>query len=153
MVGLKWISFRVANVVGPRQTHGVGYDFLRRLKLNQSKLEILGNGQQNKSYIYVTDIVSAVLTAEEKTSNGYEVFNVSTPDQITVNEIASIAEKILGIDSDLIEHSYTGGDRGWKADVPMVKLSAEKISKLGWNPLYNSHEAMTISLESMAENS
>jgi UDP-glucose 4-epimerase len=153
MFGIKCLAFRFANVVGPKQTHGVGYDFIRRLKNDPTKLEILGDGLQSKSYIHVTDVVRAVLMAEDAFDGGYEVFNVSTSDQISVNEIAKIAEEILALSHNEVHHSYTGGDRGWKADVPVVRLSFEKISRLGWTPKYNSHDAIFASLQSMAQNS
>ena len=152
MFGLKCLAFRFANVVGPKQTHGVGFDFLKRLKFDQTKLEILGDGKQNKSYIYVTDVVQAVLKAEEKVSVGFDVFNISTQDQITVEEIANIAATVLGLESKLVQYLYTGGDRGWKADVPVVKLSAKKISDLGWQPIFNSRQAIELSLKKMAAN-
>jgi UDP-glucose 4-epimerase len=151
MFGLKCLAFRFANVVGPKQTHGVGYDFLKRLKFDQTKLEILGNGKQSKSYIYVTDVVRAVLMADEKVPMGFDVFNVSTKDQITVNEIAEIAATVLGHDARSVQNFYTGGDRGWKADVPVVRLSAKKMLNLGWEPLFNSREAIELSLKRMAE--
>jgi UDP-glucose 4-epimerase len=151
MFGLKCLAFRFANVVGPKQTHGVGYDFIRRLRNDPTKLEILGDGLQSKSYIHVSDVVRAVLLAEDAIEGGYDVFNVSTSDQVSVNEIAKIAEEILSLDQSKIRHSYTGGDRGWKADVPVVKLSSEKISGLGWHPKYNSREAIYASLNSMAK--
>ncbi len=151
MFGMKCLAFRFANVVGPRQTHGVGYDFLRRLKENPHHLAILGDGSQSKSYIHVSDVISAVFFANEVVGAGYDVFNVATPDQITVNEIAVMAEKAMGINPDSVTHSYSGGDRGWKADVPVVKLSSQKIRKLGWTPNHNSQEAMSISLSEMAK--
>ena len=151
MFGMKCLAFRFANVVGPRQTHGVGYDFLRRLRENPHHLAILGDGSQTKSYIHVSDVVEAVFFANEVTDAGYDVFNVATPDQITVNEIAIMAEKAMGINLDSVTHSYSGGDRGWKADVPVVKLSAQKIAKLGWIPQYNSRGAMSLSLSEMAK--
>lgn len=151
MFGLKCLAFRFANVVGPKQTHGVGYDFLKRLKFDPTKLEILGNGKQNKSYIYVTDVVRAVLTADETVPMGFDVFNVSTQDQITVNEIAEIAATVLGHDAKSVQNFYTGGDRGWKADVPVVRLSAKKMLNLGWEPLFNSRQAIELSLKRMAE--
>jgi UDP-glucose 4-epimerase len=149
MFGIKCLAFRFANVVGPKQTHGVGYDFLRRLKSDSTQLEILGDGLQSKSYIHVSDVVRAVLHAEDATKDGFDVFNISTPDQISVNEIAKVAEEVLCIDPDSVVHKYTGGDRGWKADVPIVKLSSDKILKLGWQPALNSHEAILASLRSM----
>ena len=151
MFDLKCIAFRFANVVGPKQTHGVGYDFLRRLKTDPSKLEILGDGKQNKSYIYVTDVIEAVLLAEEKVESGYDVFNISTQDQITVSAIAEITEEILGIEVNTVQYFFSGGDRGWKGDVPRIKLSSEKIRKLGWVPRFTSHEAMQLSIQAMKE--
>ncbi len=150
MFGIKCLAFRFANVVGPKQTHGVGYDFLRRLKTDSTQLEILGDGLQSKSYIHVSDVVRAVLHAENAIEEGFDVFNISTPDQISVNEIALLAEEVLGIDPNKVIHTFTGGDRGWKADIPIVKLSAEKISNLGWKPVLNSYEAISASLNSMA---
>ena len=82
MFGLKCLAFRFANVVGPKQTHGVGFDFLRKLKHDSTKLNILGNGNQSKSYIYVKDIVKAVLLCDEKINSGFNVFNVSTSDNL-----------------------------------------------------------------------
>jgi UDP-glucose 4-epimerase len=149
MFGLKCLAFRFANVVGPKQTHGVGYDFIRRLKIDPTRLEILGDGLQSKSYIHVSDVVRAVLLADESISEGFDVFNVSTKDQITVNEIALIAEKTLSIDPINVRHTFTGGDRGWKADVPVVRLSSDKLAKLGWKPLLTSHEAIAESLRAM----
>ena len=149
MFGIKCLAFRFANVVGPKQTHGVGYDFIRRLKIDPTRLEILGDGLQSKSYIHVSDVVKAVLLADDSISEGFDVFNVSTNDQITVNEIALIAEKTLAIDPISVSHTFTGGDRGWKADVPVVKLSSDKIARLGWKPLLTSHEAIAESLRAM----
>lgn len=149
MFGIKSLAFRFANVVGPKQTHGVGYDFIRRLKVDPTRLEILGDGLQSKSYIHVSDVVRAVLLADDTVTEGFDVFNVSTKDQITVNEIALIAEKTLDIDPINVSHTFTGGDRGWKADVPVVKLSSDKISKLGWKPLLTCHEAIAESLRAM----
>jgi UDP-glucose 4-epimerase len=96
--------------------------------------------------------VQAVLTAEEKVSVGFDVFNISTQDQITVEEIADIAATVLGLEPKLVQYLYTGGDRGWKADVPIVKLSAKKMSNLGWQPMFNSRQAIELSLKKMAAN-
>jgi UDP-glucose 4-epimerase len=76
---------------------------------------------------------------------------VSTLDQITVNEIAKICLQVLEIDESKIEINYRGGDRGWKADVPIVKLSSEKLRRLGWEPRFSTREAVTESLRSMAK--
>jgi UDP-glucose 4-epimerase len=147
MFGIRALAFRFANVVGPMQTHGVGFDFLKKLKENPKTLTILGDGRQSKSYVYVTDIVEAVLKTNESHLSGFDVFNISTNDSITVTEIADLAAKTLGLAE--VKYSYTGGDRGWKADVPIVRLDSEKIRKLGWSPKYGSYEAIAKSLSDM----
>lgn len=140
-------AFRFANVVGPNQTHGVGYDFLKKLAENPKQLRILGDGKQSKSYIYIDDIVNALRTVEKKALYGYNYYNVATLDHITVTEIADITSKIMGLQN--VEYCYTGGDRGWKGDVPIVRLNSQKIRKLGWNNLYTTAQAIEMSITSM----
>jgi UDP-glucose 4-epimerase len=150
MFELKSIVVRFANVVGPKQTHGVGYDFIRRLKLNPSFLEILGDGLQTKSYIYVTDVISAMkFVLDNSFDCPFDVFNVATQDYITVNQIAKIACQISGINLNEIKFTYTGGDRGWKGDVPKISFDTKKIRDLGWENKYSSFEAITHSISSM----
>lgn len=150
MFGSTACAFRFANVVGARQTHGVGYDFLRRLSENPSRLRVLGDGRQSKSYVHVSDIVSAVLLANSQVESGFHVWNVATDDAITVTEIAELAAQVLQI-SPQPQWDYTGGDRGWKGDVPIVRLDSSKICALGWKPQFNSRDAMLKSLLEMAE--
>lgn len=151
MFGIKTLSFRFANVVGNMQTHGVGFDFLLKLKKDPSQLEILGNGNQSKSYVHVADVVSGVLTAFSKSAKLNDVFNVSTSDVLSVTEIAYLAIGVSGLDGNLVELKYTGGDRGWKADVPIVRLNSDKLSKLGWNAKFTSWSAMQNALSAMRE--
>jgi len=134
-------AFRFGNIVGPRQTHGVGLDFIKKLLQNPSQLTILGDGMQSKSYIHVEDAVSAVLWANEKQTFAYDVYNVATNDYITVQDIAKITIESMGI-TDPILFQYTGGDRGWKGDVPRVRLNTDKIRMLGWT--CQRHSAMAI---------
>jgi UDP-glucose 4-epimerase len=149
MFGIKSLAFRFANVVGSRQTHGVGYDFLNRLEKDPGRLHILGNGKQSKSYVHVSDIVRGVLLASEKAESDFAVFNISTSDFIEVNEIALIVMQELNIDPISVEITYSGGDRGWKADVPVVRINARKIADLGWLPKFTSHEAIRESVKEM----
>jgi UDP-glucose 4-epimerase len=139
--------FRFANVVGPHQTHGVGYDFIKKLFKNKTELEILGDGNQSKSYIYVYDIINALLLIEKNYLNGYSYFNVATKDYISVSEIAEIVFKIMNLSN--VKINFTGGDRGWKGDVPIVRLNSEKIRKLGWVNKYSCKEAIEKSVKSM----
>src|SRR5208283_3707159 len=113
MFDLTGCAFRFGNVVGPRQTHGVGFDFVRRLLVDPSRLTILGDGTQSKSYIHVSDVVSAVLTAgNNRDGRRYEVFNVATGDYITVSEIAELVVECLKL-KNRPRFEYSGGDRGW----------------------------------------
>lgn len=147
MFNLNAAAFRFANVVGPRQTHGVGYDFVRRLREKPEELAILGDGTQDKSYIYVDDIVAAIRLVERKYLNSYDVYNVATLDSVTVTQIADLAKEITG--STATTYNYTGGDRGWKGDVPIIRMNSKKIRALGWNNHYTSREAMYQSMSLM----
>ncbi|MBZ5576381.1 MAG: NAD-dependent epimerase/dehydratase family protein [Acidobacteriia bacterium] len=146
MFGFRARAFRFANVVGPRQTHGVGLDFARRLAADPCKLRILGDGSQSKSYIHVLDILEAVRTAHDHDGPAFEAFNVGTGDSITVTEIAALAVDALGLRADAVELSYTGGDRGWKGDVPVVRLNCDRIRALGWRPTMTSRQAISRSI-------
>lgn len=152
MFGLTACVFRFANVVGARQTHGVGFDFLQRLRRDCSRLRILGDGRQSKSYVHVWDVVAGVLLANERVRSGFQVWNVATDDAVTVTEIAVMAAQTLGIDP-LPALEYTGGDRGWKGDVPMVRLDASRLRGLGWTPGFNCRDAVLQSLMEMARGS
>ncbi len=134
--------FRFGNVVGGRQTHGVGFDFLRRLHEDPTRLRILGDGSQSKSYVAVQDVIAAVLTAARHESRRYRVYNVATGDYITVTEIAELAVECVGLAPGNTRFEYTGGDRGWKGDVPVVRLNTDRIRALGWAPTRNSREAL-----------
>jgi len=149
MFGMRSISFRFANVVGNMQTHGVGYDFLLKLQRSKKTLEILGDGTQSKSYVHVTDVISGVFKAHERSDSLSNVYNISTDDFLSVNEIAELAVEISGLSPRSVEFKYTGGDRGWKADVPVVRLSASKLNGLGWQAHYTSRTAMKTALTDM----
>ena len=151
MFGLTARCFRFGNVVGPRQTHGVGYDFLRKLQKDASSLSILGDGQQSKSYIHVSDTINAVLHAHEKFEEAFGVFNVATGDYITVTEIADLVLECMGLDKNQVAYEYSGGDRGWKGDVPVVRLNTNRIRKLGWQNQYGSSDAFRLSLNSLLD--
>ena len=124
--------FRFGNVVGPRQTHGVGFDFIRRLLEDPGRLRILGDGRQSKSYVHVSDVVEAVLLAAAAAPRPLATYNVATGDYMTVAEIAELAVDVLGLEPDRTVFEFTGGDRGWKGDVPVVRLNTGRIRSLGW---------------------
>lgn len=155
MFDLRGCGFRFGNVVGPRQTHGVGFDFARRLLASAAAgekpivLKILGDGSQSKSYVHVSDIVRAVLTAHEKTTAPFAAYNVATGDYITVREIAALAVECVGLPPDSVRFEYSGGDRGWKGDVPIVRLDTKRIQGLGWRCELSTREALRRSMLAM----
>jgi len=150
MFGLTVRAFRFGNVVGPHQTHGVGYDFVRRLLDDPTQLRILGDGQQSKSYIHVSDVVAAVLLAAQQARTPFDVFNVATGDYVTVTEIAELAMEVVGLQAGSTRFEYTGGDRGWKGDVPVVRINTDRIRAIGWSNERTGRQALQASMESMA---
>jgi UDP-glucose 4-epimerase len=141
--------FRFSNVVGPHQTHGVGYDFVRYLMTNPHELPILGDGTQSKSYIYISDVINAMRCLEKEPAFGLSCHNVATHDYLTVTEIADIVVEVLGL-RNVIYH-YSGGGRGWKGDVPVIRLNSDKLRALGWSHQYTSRQAIYGSVESIVE--
>ena len=148
MCDMNAVIFRFPNVIGPRLTHGVVYDFVKKLRNNPKELEILGNGTQCKPYIYVTDLVNAIVKLTEQFEPGFDVFNISVLSEGTsVTHIAEIVVDVLGL-SD-VEFKYTGGDRGWKGDVPRFKYDISKVLATGWKPEYTSDEAVRKAAQSL----
>ena len=148
MCDMNAVIFRFPNVIGPRLTHGVVYDFVKKLRNNPKELLILGNGTQCKPYIYVTDLVNAIVKLTEQFEPGVDVFNISVMSEGTsVTHIAEIVVDVLGL-SD-VEFKYTGGDRGWKGDVPRFKYDISKVLATGWKPEYTSDEAVRKAAQSL----
>ncbi len=151
LYGFKAVSLRYANIIGPRLRHGVIYDFIMKLKKDPARLEILGDGTQRKSYLYIDDTIEATIHIAERIKEKYEVYNIGNEDWITVREIAEIVSKVLGLKPQLI---YTGGTkdgRGWPGDVKIMLLSIEKIKKTGWTPRYSSREAVELTAKALAK--
>lgn len=146
--GMVAYIYRFANVIGKRSTHGVIYDFINKLKINQNELEILGNGEQNKSYIYIDDCIEAMFTGL-KAKETFNVFNIGSEDQIKVKRIAEIVCEEMKLSP---KFKFTGGDRGWVGDVPVMLLSIEKLKKLGWRPKYNSETAVRMAVRDLLKN-
>ncbi|MDI9645447.1 MAG: NAD-dependent epimerase/dehydratase family protein [Archaeoglobales archaeon] len=137
-----WI-YRFANVIGRRSTHGVIYDFILKLKRNPAELEVLGNGEQSKSYVYIDDCIDAMFFGLKKANEKVNIFNIGSEDQIKVKKIAEIVAEEMGLNPTL---KFTGGDRGWRGDVPVMLLSIEKLKKLGWRPKFKSEDAVRLAV-------
>lgn len=149
LYGFKGLSLRYANIVGPRLRHGVIYDFINKLRKTPERLEILGDGTQKKSYLYISDAVDATMFLLDKIKGFYDVYNVGNEDWITVKEIAEIVARTMNLKPQFI---YTGGTkdgRGWPGDVKFMLLSIEKIKKLGWKPKYTSREAVELTTKAL----
>lgn len=141
MCDMNAIIFRFPNVIGPRLTHGAVFDFIRKLRKTPHSLEILGNGTQCKPYIYVLDLVEAIVNLTDVFKPGEDIYNISVESQgTTVTNIAKIVVEVLGL-SD-VKFKYTGGDRGWKGDVPRFTYDISKVLATGWKPKHTSDEAV-----------
>lgn len=134
-----WI-FRFANVVGERGTHGVIVDFINKLRKNPKELEILGDGKQQKPYLYVEDCVEAMLFGYKNSDDQINIFNLGCD---TATEVTRIAEIVVEeMDLKDVKFNYTGGKRGWKGDIPKFQFDISKMKKLGWNASLTSDEAV-----------
>lgn len=141
MCDMAALIFRFPNVIGPRLTHGAVFDFIKKLRNNPQELEILGNGTQCKPYIYVLDLVEAILKLTNSLNPGESIYNIGvTSAGTTVTKIAEIVVEELGL-KDVV-FRYTGGDRGWKGDVPRFTYNIRKVLSTGWSPQYSSDEAV-----------
>lgn len=127
--GIKGTSLRFANIFGERSTHGVMFDFFHKLKKDPKRLEILGDGKQDKSYLHVSDCVSAILVAWKKQKAQYDVFNIGSKDKITVNSLARLMCELMELEPEFV---HTGGQKGWKGDVPIMLLDVKKLESIGW---------------------
>jgi UDP-glucose 4-epimerase len=146
-------AFRFGNVVGGRQTHGVAYDFIKRLRLDPSQLTILGDGTQSKPYVYVDDVLEAMRMVFERQTKVFDSYNVAPNDYTTVSEIAKMVLNEMNISSDNCHLQYGNSSRGWKGDVPIVRLNTEKIRAMGWKNSLTSNAAIEKSIRAMLLNS
>jgi UDP-glucose 4-epimerase len=145
-----WI-YRFANVVGIRGTHGVIVDFIDKLKKNPKKLEVLGDGNQQKTYLHVSEVINGMLYGFEKSSDQINLYNLGCNSDTTVNKIAEMVVEEMGLKN--VEFKYTGGKRGWPGDVPRFQLDSKKINKLGWKAKYKSDEAVRKAIREILDNS
>lgn len=146
--GIKaWIT-RFPNVVGERATHGVIFDFIKKLQKNPKQLEVLGNGEQIKPYLYVKDLINAILFVYKNTDEKINFYNIGVESRTKVKEIAQIVIEEMGLDAVI---KYTDSDRGWIGDVPEFSYNLDKIHKLGWSAKNSSNEAVRKSIKYILE--
>ena len=141
--GIKGTIVRFANVVGSRARHGVIWDFIQKLKINEKELQVLGNGKQSKSYVHVNDCVDGLLFSAKHTKKKIDVFNLGNHDMINVLDIASIVCKTMKLEKvNIVTSGGTDDGRGWVGDVREMNLDISKLHNLGWNSTENSQEAV-----------
>ena len=133
-----WIT-RFPNVVGERFTHGVIYDFIHKLQNNPNELEVLGNGEQCKPYVYVKDLVAGIQFVINNSNEPYNVYMLGSDTRTKVKEIAAMVIEEMGLNASI---RYTGGDRGWVGDVPEFRYDLTKVNNLGWKASYDSNGAV-----------
>lgn len=145
-----WI-FRLANIVGSRLTHGVIFDFINKLRQNPGRLEILGDGSQQKPYLHVDDCINGMLLATEHSKEPLNLFNLGPASSTSVVAIANMVVRAMGLKG--VEFQYTGGSRGWPGDIPRVRLDMTRMSRLGWQPRYTSDEAVERAVKEILDKS
>ena len=144
-----WI-LRLPNVAGQRATHGVVFDFMNQLRKNHKKLRILGDGNQKKPYVYVKDLVDAIIFTWRHSSEKLNYFNIGVASSTTVKRIARIVAQEMGYDK--VKFIYAGGKTGWIGDTPKYAYDLAKINKLGWSAQMSSDVAIRHSAKAMLEN-
>lgn len=143
-----WI-FRFVSILGERYTHGHVFDFYQKLKTDPTRLSVLGNGKQRKSYLYVQDCIDAILLAMEKATDKVNIFNLGVDGYCEVNDSIGWICKELGVQPTL---EYSGGDRGWIGDNPFIFLDTKKIQSLGWKPKYGIQDGVVKTVEYLRAN-
>ena len=146
---MKGYIFRFVSFLGERYSHGHVFDFYRKLSNDPNNLEVLGNGKQKKSYLYVEDGIDAMLKAIEKSTNKVNIFNLGTDEFCEVNTSISYICSNLGLSPNL---HYTGGERGWIGDNPFILLDCERIRALDWKPRFTIKEGIIKTLEYLKDN-
>ncbi len=153
MYGFRSVVYRMANVVGPRCNHGVVYDFVEKLRRNPNELEVLGDGSQSKSYLYVSDCVDGMIKGAERTDERVEILNIGSEDRVDVLTIARIVVEEMDLGD--VEIKLTGGvdgGRGWKGDVKLMQLDMSRLRDLGWRPRWGSSDAVRLTARTLVNN-
>lgn len=147
--GFRAYIFRFVSLLGERYTHGHVYDFYEKLTADPGCIEVLGNGKQRKSYLYVQDCIDAMLLAIDRAGEAVNIFNLGTEEYCTVDDSLGWICAALGVRP---ERRYTGGERGWVGDSPFIFLDTAKIRALGWRPKLSIREGVIRTLEYLRAN-
>jgi UDP-glucose 4-epimerase len=148
--GFQVFIFRFVSILGERYTHGHVFDFYKKLLANPHEIEVLGNGKQRKSYLYVQDCLSAMLTVIDKSSDGVNIYNLGADEYCNVDQSLGWITAHLGLNPT---RRYTGGDRGWIGDSPFIFLDTQKVRALGWRPTLSIRDAVIRTLDYLQQES
>lgn len=145
-LGFLGVTYRFVSILGERYTHGHVFDFYRALRADPTRLRVLGDGKQRKSYLYVGDCIEAMLTAFDHHADdeGSHIYNLGTDETLVVDDSVALITEHLGL-NPVVEHA--GGPRGWAGDSPLIHLDTTKIRSLGWAPRLSIHHAVTRTLD------
>jgi len=145
--GFKAIIYRLANVIGPRSTHGVVYDFVQKLERDCTQLEVLGDGTQKKSYLFIDDCITAIDAGLKNTEDRVEIFNIGSDDQIDVKTIANAVIEEMGLENVTLRFAEdVDGGRGWVGDVKSMLLDISRLRSKDWRPRYNSEQSVRLTV-------
>ena len=148
--GMACTALRFSNVVGGRQNAGVIFDFVRKLRTDPERLEILGDGKQTKNYLHVNDCVQGILAASGKLEGGrLELYNIASKGRTSVDKVADCVMQTLGIPAGKLKRSYTG--KSWLGDVKVFELDARKLETTGWKAALGSDEAVRKAARELAQ--
>lgn len=147
--GFKSWIFRFVSILGERYTHGHVFDFYKQLLIDSERLNVLGNGHQKKSYLYIQDCIDAIFCAIRKSNGKVNIFNLGTDEYCEVNDSIRWICEHLGLNPQL---QYTGGNKGWIGDNPFIFLDCSKIRSLGWKPEYSIKEGIIKTLDYLQDN-
>jgi UDP-glucose 4-epimerase len=149
--GFTGLIFRFVSIMGERYTHGHVYDFFRALRQDPGSLSVLGDGRQEKSYLYVKDCVAAMLLAVDRHADepGAFIYNLGHQETLIVSESVKIISERLGLDPVV---KYGGGERGWIGDSPMIQLDTSRIRSLGWKPTKSIRESVEVTVDWLTDN-
>tara|TARA_B100000676_G_C18024719_1_gene814893 strand:- start:836 stop:1771 length:936 start_codon:yes stop_codon:yes gene_type:complete len=149
LYGIKSWILRLSNTVGERSTHGILYDFLNKLEKSDTELVVLGDGSQLKPYMYINELIECIFYVTENANDLINIFNVGPKDGIRVSRIAELSIEGFGSNQKI---RYTGGETGWKGDIPFYSHDSKKLSNLGWDVKLTSEEAVIKAISMIKEN-
>ncbi len=149
---IEGVILRLANVIGLRGRHGLIWDLVHKLKINQDELELLGDGKQTKSFIHISDAIDGIFFSLNNLQDKVEVFNLGSEDSVEIMDVAKIVCKNMGLNE--IKINLTGGvddGRGWKGDIKIAHLDISKLKNLGWRPKLSSLEAADVTSQEIID--